>query len=136
VSGVHGRLTADLAGMAAAGRARRRRTVEARTAGGVRMRVDGRDCLAFCSNDYLGLASHPRIVQAFKDAADRWGVGSGASHLVSGHCAEHEALEEDLAAFVDRPRAVVFSTGYMANLAVAATLVGRGDTVFAGTQEP
>ena len=130
MSGVHGRLTADLAGMAAAGRARRRRTVEASTAGGVRMRVDGRDCLAFCSNDYLGLGSHPRIVQAFKDAADRWGVGSGASHLVSGHCAEHEALEEELAAFVDRPRAVVFSTGYMANLAVAATLAGSGDTVF------
>ena len=130
MSGVHDRLTADLAGMAAAGRARRRRTVEARTAGGVRMRVDGRDCLAFCSNDYLGLASHPRIVRAFRDAADRWGVGSGASHLVSGHCTEHEALEEELAAFVDRPRAVVFSTGYMANLAVAATLVRRGDTVF------
>lgn len=130
MSRVQSRLTADLAGMVAAGRARRRRTVEARAADGVRMRVDGRDCLAFCSNDYLALGSHPRIVQAFKDAADRWGVGSGASHLVSGHCTEHEALEEELAAFVSRPRAVVFSTGYMANLAVAATLVRRGDTVY------
>jgi 8-amino-7-oxononanoate synthase len=130
VSRVDGRLTADLAAMAAAGRARRRRTVEVRAQGGVRMRLDGREYLAFCSNDYLGLGSHPRVVRAFQDAASRWGVGSGASHLVSGHCTEHEALEHELAAFVNRPRAVSFSTGYMANLAVAATLAGRGDTVF------
>jgi 8-amino-7-oxononanoate synthase len=127
---MHGRLAADLAAMAEAGRARRRRTVEARTPGGVRVRVDGRDCLAFCSNDYLGLADHPRIVGAFREAAVAWGVGSGASHLVSGHCAEHRALEEELAAFVHRPRAVLFSNGYMANLAVASLLAGRGDTVF------
>ncbi|HET9693977.1 MAG TPA: 8-amino-7-oxononanoate synthase [Steroidobacteraceae bacterium] len=123
------RLAADLAAYAAAGRARRRRTVEARAPGGVRVRVDGRDCVAFCSNDYLGLADHPRVVEAFRAAAATWGVGSGASHLVSGHCAEHHALEEELAAFVGRPRAVLFSTGYMANLAVASLLVGRGDTV-------
>ena len=127
---MHGRLAADLAALVEAGRARRRRTVEARAPGGVRVRVDGRDCLAFCSNDYLGLADHPRVVGAFRAAAEAWGVGSGASHLVSGHCAEHRALEEELAAFVNRPRAVLFSNGYMANLAVASTLVGRGDTVF------
>jgi 8-amino-7-oxononanoate synthase len=125
-----GRLGAQLAAIAAAGRARRRRTVQARSPDGVRVRVDGRDCVAFCSNDYLGLATHPRVVHAFRDAVDAWGVGSGASHLVSGHCAEHHALEEELAAFVGRARAVSFSTGYMANLAVAATLVGRGDAVF------
>ncbi len=123
------RRVADLAAHAAAGRGRRRRTVEARSTGGVRVRVDGRDCLAFCSNDYLGLADHPRVVQAFREAADTWGVGSGASHLVSGHTREHHALEEELAAFVGRPRAILFSTGYMANLAVAACLAGRGDTI-------
>jgi 8-amino-7-oxononanoate synthase len=110
-------------------RYRRRRTVESRTPGTARVRVDGRDCLAFCSNDYLGLADHPQVTEAFVAAARRWGVGSGASHLVSGHCTEHAALEEELASFVGRPRALSFSTGYMANLAVAATLLGRGDRV-------
>ena len=123
------RLAAVLAREAAAGRGRRRRTVETRAPGGVRVRVEGRECLAFCGNDYLGLADHPRVVEAFREAASTWGVGSGASHLLSGHDVEHHALEEELAAFVGRPRAVLFSTGYMANLAVAAVLVGRGDTV-------
>jgi 8-amino-7-oxononanoate synthase len=123
------RLAEELARQAAAGRSRRRRTVEAREPGGVRVTVEGRECLSFCSNDYLGLADHPRIVSAFCEAARRWGVGSGASHLVSGHDAEHHALEEELAQFVARPRALLFSTGYMANLAVAAVLVGRGDHV-------
>jgi 8-amino-7-oxononanoate synthase len=95
----------------------------------VHVTVEGRDCIAFCSNDYLGLADHPRVVAAFVAAAQRWGVGSGASHLVSGHDSEHQALEEELAAFVRRPRALLFSTGYMANLAVASVLVGRGDHV-------
>lgn len=107
-----------------------RRTVEHRTAGGVRVRVDGTELLAFCSNDYLGLADHPRVVAVFVAAAREWGVGSGASHLVSGHCREHHALEEELAAFVRRPRALLFSTGYMANLAVVTALLGRGDRVF------
>lgn len=107
-----------------------RRTVEHRTAGGVRVRVDGTELLAFCSNDYLGLADHPRVVAAFVAAAREWGVGSSASHLVSGHCREHHALEEELAAFVRRPRALLFSTGYMANLAVVTALLGRGDRVF------
>jgi 8-amino-7-oxononanoate synthase len=123
-------LAAGLAGLAAAGRLRTRREVTRRSTGGTRVRVDGEDLLTFCSNDYLGLADHPRIVEAFVAAAREWGVGSGASHLVSGHCREHHALEEELAAFVGRPRALLFSTGYMANLAVVATLLGRGDRVY------
>ena len=122
-------LAAELAALAAAGRSRQRRTVAAREPGGVRVSVAGRACLAFCSNDYLGLADHPRVVDAFCAAARKWGVGSGASHLVSGHDAEHATLEEELAQFVARPRALLFSTGYMANLAVASVLVGRGDHV-------
>ena len=129
MSRVDRRLAEELADQAAIGRSRRRRTVEARAPGGVRVTVEGRECLSFCSNDYLGLADHPRIVAAFCEAAHRWGVGSGASHLVSGHDAEHQALEAELARFVARPRALLFSTGYMANLAVASVLVGRGDHV-------
>jgi 8-amino-7-oxononanoate synthase len=123
------RLAAELAALAAAGRSRRRRTVETRAPGGVRMRIAGRDCIAFCSNDYLGLADHPAVVEAFCDAAREWGVGSSASHLVSGHDRVHQALEEELAEFVRRPRALLFSTGYMANLAVAAVMLDRGDLV-------
>ena len=122
-------LAAELTALEAAERYRRRRTVESRAAGTARVQVDGRDLLSFCSNDYLGLADHPRITEAFVAAARRWGVGSGASHLVSGHCAEHHALEQELAAFTGRPRALLFSTGYMANLAVGATLLTRGDRV-------
>jgi len=123
-------LSAGLAGLAEAGRLRTRREVTGRTAGGTRVLVDGAELLAFCSNDYLGLADHPRVVAAFVAAAQEWGVGSGASHLVSGHCREHHALEEELAAFVGRQRALLFSTGYMANLAVVTTLLGRGDRVY------
>jgi 8-amino-7-oxononanoate synthase len=130
VPGGIAQLSEDLGALAAAGQARRRRTVAARAADGVRVDVDGRTVLAFCSNDYLGLARHPQVTEAFVAAARRWGVGSGASHLVSGHCAEHHALEEELAAFVGRPRALLFSTGYMANLAIGATLARRGDRVF------
>ena len=125
-----GPLQAGLTELAAMNRLRTRRAVEARSAGGVRMRVEGAELLAFCSNDYLGLASHPRVVEAFIDAAREWGVGSGASHLVSGHCREHHALEEELAEFALRPRALLFSTGYMANLAVVTALLGQGDRVF------
>jgi 8-amino-7-oxononanoate synthase len=108
---------------------RTRREVRSREPGGVRARVGGSDLLAFCSNDYLGLADHPRVVEAFVAAAREWGVGSGASHLVSGHCREHHLLEQELAAFTRRPRALLFSTGYMANLAVVTTLVGQRDRV-------
>ncbi|MEN8169865.1 MAG: 8-amino-7-oxononanoate synthase [Pseudomonadota bacterium] len=92
--------------------------------------VDGKKFLSFCSNDYLGLANHPDIVTAFKKGADDYGVGSGAAHLVNGHSRAHHALEEELAAFMGRPRALLFSTGYMANLGVVSALVGAGDTVF------
>src|SRR5690606_8280424 len=94
---------------------------------GARVILDGREVLAFSSNDYLGLAAHPRLVAAFKEAADRHGVGSGASHLICGHSRAHHALEEELAAFCGRPRALVFSSGYMANLGIVSALVGKGD---------
>lgn len=90
--------------------------------------VDGERRLVFCSNDYLGLSHHPRVIEAFRDTA-RLGVGSGASHLVTGHGVEHHALEEELAAFTGRERALLFSTGYMANLGVVTALIGRGDRV-------
>ena len=95
------------------------------------MRVDGRDLLAFCSNDYLGLANHPDIVSALQAGATQWGVGSGAAHLVNGHFEPHDALESALAEWLHVDRSLLFSTGYMANLAVVGGLMGRGDTVVA-----
>jgi 8-amino-7-oxononanoate synthase len=97
---------------------------------GPRPTVDGRRLLAFCSNDYLGLANHPEVVAAFQSGAARYGVGSGASHLVCGHSTAHQALEEELADFTGRARALLFSTGYMANLGVISALAGRGQQVF------
>jgi 8-amino-7-oxononanoate synthase len=94
------------------------------------MRIDGRQVLSFCSNDYLGLANHPEVVRAFKKAADEYGVGAGAAHLINGHTRAHHALEEELAEFTGRERALLFSTGYMANLGVVSSLLGRGDAVF------
>lgn len=111
------------------GLCRQRRILE--TPQGVEPIIDGRRYLAFCSNDYLGLASHPKVVDALALAARRFGVGSGASHLVTGHAKEHHALEAELAEFTRRPRALLFSTGYMANLGVLQTLIGRRDHVFA-----
>jgi 8-amino-7-oxononanoate synthase len=93
------------------------------------VRVDGRELLAFCSNDYLGLANHPQVIEAWRAGAARWGVGGGASHLVIGHSTPHHELEEALAEFTGRPRALLFSTGYMANLGAVTALVGRDDTV-------
>lgn len=92
--------------------------------------IDGKTCLTFCSNDYLGLANHPDVVDAFKKAADEYGIGSGASHLVNGHSKAHHQLEEELAEFTGRERALLFSTGYMANLGVVSALTGRGDVVY------
>ena len=92
--------------------------------------VDGRRLLNFCSNDYLGLASDPRVGEAFKAAVDRWGTGAGASHLVCGHTAAHEALELALAEFTGRPRALLYSSGYGANVGVINALVSTGDFVF------
>lgn len=96
----------------------------------VEIQVDGRRLIGFCSNDYLGLANHPKVLEAFQKAAERYGVGSGASHLVCGHSQEHHLLEEELAQFTGRPRALLFSTGYMANLGAVTALIGRGDAVF------
>jgi len=91
--------------------------------------VDGQPLLAFCSNDYLGLANHPEVIAAWRAGAERWGVGGGASHLVVGHSTPHHQLEEALAEFTGRPRALLFTTGYMANLGAVTALVGQGDTV-------
>jgi 8-amino-7-oxononanoate synthase len=124
-------LIARLASLAAAGLSRRRRLVDsyARADSSVEATIDGRRVRVFCSNDYLGLARHPMVTAAFAAGARRWGAGAGASHLVTGHHAEHHALEEELAEFTGRERAVLFSTGYMANLAVGTVLAGRGDLV-------
>ncbi|MDX1512176.1 MAG: 8-amino-7-oxononanoate synthase [Gammaproteobacteria bacterium] len=98
---------------------------------GPRLRIGGRDLLSFCSNDYLGLANHPRVREALARAAADFGVGAGASHLVTGHTRWHEELEIALARFVGRERALLFSTGYMANIGTVSALLSRGDEVFA-----
>lgn len=121
-----------LAQRRAAGLTRSRLTLT--TPQGPRVGVDGRCLLAFASNDYLGLANDPAVVAATRDAALRWGVGAGASHLVGGHTAPHDALEHELAAFVapcTDARALTFSSGYLANLAILTALCGHGDAVFA-----
>ncbi|HHH47545.1 MAG TPA: aminotransferase class I/II-fold pyridoxal phosphate-dependent enzyme, partial [Gammaproteobacteria bacterium] len=92
--------------------------------------VDGRRVLSFCSNDYLGLANHPAVIAALQRGADDYGVGAGAAHLINGHSRAHHALEEELAEFTGRPRALLFSTGYMANLGVITALLGKADAVF------
>lgn len=122
-------LAAGLAALDAASRRRRRPLVT--TPQGPHLTVDGRDYLAFASNDYLGLASHPALVAALQDGAARFGAGAGASHLVSGHLAPHDAAETALAAFLGREAALLFSSGYQANVGVIGALVGRGDAVFA-----
>jgi 8-amino-7-oxononanoate synthase len=127
------RLTAELAAqlqeLKAAGLTRRRRVLESPC--GRIAAVDGREMLNFASNDYLGLAGNREIAQAMAAGAQQWGAGSGASHLVSGHLAPHEKLEQEIATFTGFPRALTFSTGYLANLAVTPTLAGRGAAVFA-----
>ncbi|WP_346841560.1 8-amino-7-oxononanoate synthase [Metapseudomonas otitidis] len=121
----------DLASRLAARRAenlyRQRPLLE--TPQGPEVIVDGRPMLAFCSNDYLGLADHPEVKAAFMRGVERWGAGGGASHLVIGHSGPHHDLELALAEFTGRPRALLFSTGYMANLGAVTALVGKGDTV-------
>lgn len=97
---------------------------------GIEVQVDGRRLVNFCSNDYLDLAAHPEVVAAFIAGARRYGVGAGASHLVTGHHRPHHALEEELADFVGTPRTLLFSTGYMANLGVVAALSSRHAEVF------
>ena len=121
----------ELAAIAAADRYRHRRVVEIiDLAAPTRVRVDGRECINFCSNDYLGLAAHADVRHAMNAAVERHGAGSGAAHLVTGHSPEHHALEEELAAFIGRERALLFSTGYMANLGIASALLSRTDAVF------
>lgn len=122
-------LAAELADLESRGLKRQRRLLE--TPQGARVRVDGRDYIAFCSNDYLGLAAHPELIEAAREGAARYGVGAGASHLILGHLTAHHELEQRLAAFTGLPRALLFSTGYMANLGVVTALTGRGDAVFA-----
>nr|WP_241263180.1 8-amino-7-oxononanoate synthase [Parahaliea mediterranea] len=99
------------------------------SAQGARVRVAGRELLNFCSNDYLGLAAHPKVVESLRRAAAEYGVGSGASHLVCGHSAPHHALEEALADFTGRPRALLFGSGFAANTGTLAALLRAGDTV-------
>jgi 8-amino-7-oxononanoate synthase len=105
-----------------------RRVVE--TPQSIFLQIDGKKVLNFCSNDYLGLANHPEIVNAFKRGVDKYGVGSGSAHLICGHNKTHHQLEEELAAFTGREKALLFSTGYMANLGVISALIGKGDAVF------
>src|SRR6186713_338564 len=117
-----------LAGLDAAHLRRQRRVVVPES--GARLTVDGQSMLAFCSNDYLGLARHPALAQAARDAATRLGVGAGASPLVSGHSAANDALERELAAFVGLPRALYFYAGYATNIGIVPALVGAGDAIF------
>jgi 8-amino-7-oxononanoate synthase len=122
------RLAAMLEQRRAQGLHRQRLTLE--SAQGPLVQVDGREYLNFCSNDYLGLAAHPRVIDRFRRAAAQYGVGSGASHLVCGHSAPHRELEEALAEFTGRPSALLFSSGYMANTGILTSLLRRGDFVF------
>ena len=118
----------QLAGLDAQHLRRTRRVV--RPLGGALLEVDGERLLGFCSNDYLGLASHPQLVAAACAGAQTFGVGAGASPLVCGHSAANSALEQQLAAFVGLPRALYFYAGYAANVGIIPALVGAGDAVF------
>jgi len=124
-------VSAALAALDASGQRRVRRCVEALAGEGSVLEpvLRGRRVVNFCSNDYLGLAADQRVAEAMRAAAARWGAGSGAAHLVTGHGAEHHALEEELAAFTGRESALLFSTGYMANAGVIVALAGRGEVV-------
>lgn len=108
---------------------RQRRILESMQ--GAHVTVDGQDYLSFCSNDYLGLAAHPRLIAAACHGAEQYGIGAGASHLIVGHSTAHHQLELALAAFLDQPQALLFSTGYMANLGIVSALLGRHDVVLA-----
>ncbi len=119
------RLAVQTAARESAQLRRRLRTIE--HAQGPWLETGGRRLLSFCSNDYLGLAQHPQLIAAFKRVADDEGVGSTSAHLICGHRAEHAALEEALAEWTGRERALLFSTGYMANLGVLQALLARGD---------
>ncbi|MEO9079023.1 MAG: aminotransferase class I/II-fold pyridoxal phosphate-dependent enzyme, partial [Rhodanobacter sp.] len=119
------RLAVQTAERELGGLLRRLRTVE--HAQGPRLDIGGRRLLSFCSNDYLGLAQHPHLIDALTTAAKQGGVGSTSAHLICGHRAVHAELEQALAAWTGREQALLFSTGYMANLGVMQTLLGAGD---------
>ncbi len=123
------RLQAGLAALKAEHLERRRRVLE--SAQGVHIQIDGRRVVSFCSNDYLGLAADPALVAAAHAALDTCGVGAGAAHLITGHHRLHHDFETAFARFVGKPAALLFSTGYMANLGVLTALVGRKGEVFA-----
>lgn len=122
-------LKAELAERARAGLKRKRRLLQSPQAAHVQM--DGQAVLSFASNDYLGLANHPALIQALQNAVTAAGVGAGASHLINGHHQLHEAAEQALADFVGLPSGLLFTTGYMANMGVIAALMGRDDAIFA-----
>ncbi|ADQ83772.1 8-amino-7-oxononanoate synthase [Methylovorus sp. MP688] len=122
-------LAAELAERTSAGLRRQRRVIQGPQAAEVV--ANGKRLLSFASNDYLGLANHPRLISAMQQATQAVGVGSAASHLITGHHVLHEELEQALARFVGLPAALLFSTGYMANMGVVAALMGRDDAVFA-----
>ncbi|HBA65240.1 MAG TPA: 8-amino-7-oxononanoate synthase [Methylococcaceae bacterium] len=126
--GIESGLEVELERLAREDLYRSRRVVD--SAQGVELQCGGRKLINFCSNDYLGLANHPSVVKAFQDGAVRYGVGSGSAHLICGHSRAHHALEEELAEFTGRDRALLFSTGYMANIGAISALTGKGDTVF------
>ncbi len=121
-------LQSALAELDTLGLRRRRRVLDG--AQGVRVTVDGRDYLSFSSNDYLGLANHPDIAAAARSAAECFGVGAGAAHLLTGHHQLHHDLEVELAAFVGSPSALLFSTGYMASLGIIPAVLDRHGEVF------
>ena len=121
-------LTSELERRRAAHLYRRRRQIE--SAPGPHLTLDGRPAIAFCTNDYLGLARHPEVIAACQRGAAAYGVGSGSAHLVAGHGPAHQALEEEQADFLGRERTLLFSTGYMANLGLIQALAGPGDSVF------
>jgi 8-amino-7-oxononanoate synthase len=118
----------ELAELERLGRRRGRRVLESPQ--GARVRLDGREVVNFSSNDYLGLASHPALRAAAHAAIDRWGVGAGASRLIVGNSEAHEQLEADVRAWLRRPAARIFGSGYAANTGVIATLAGRDDVIF------
>ena len=95
------------------------------------MLVDGKRVLNYASNDYLGLANHPKVVEAAMRALKRYGLGAAASHMVSGHMRAHHELEEKLADYMKLPKALLFGSGYAANIGILTALAGRGDTIFA-----
>lgn len=122
-------LKIELSERAEAGLQRQRRLLQSPQS--AHLVADGEPLLSFASNDYLGLANHPALIDAFKAAAVEAGVGAGASHLITGHHQFHHQAEQSLADFIGLPAGLLFSTGYMANMGIVAALMGRDDAIFA-----